>query len=298
MTATQLTDDAVPFELVATCAAASLATEPLMQHFGLTRREAEAVLMAGGGLVVPRLGVERARAALPLLAALGLRARMRDADNVCADEGVDLSVRLDDPAVLAEVIATLARHGFGQVTSADAFQGASGLVLAGLGIGQAEALRHALVPLNGVQVILCRRDLSRFDIFAQHPTRVAKADALLRFIGAMGVESRAPAPALATGLDRRSAQILLGRFADCGIIAVNQAFQRYDLCVTGLGHLTLRELQDFLATRGAPAAASLRQITAGAGFRAETGLSRPLVQQFLADYAAIGIPCRAELVLH
>lgn len=298
MTASQLKYDAVQFELVATSATAMLAVDPLIQHFGLSRSEAEEILTAGWGFVAPRLGVARARASLPLLASLGLRASVRGPDAAPQEEQCDISVRLNDLASLPNVAATLTGLGFGQITSAERFRGPSGLVLGGLSKARAEALCRSLAHARGVEVIQACRARARYDIFIRDTGQLAVSAALMRFIAVMGHGSKGPAPALATGLDRRSAQILLDRFPDAGLLAVNQAFQRYDLCVTGPGLLSLRELQDFLATRGVRTEIRLQQAISASGFRVETGLSRPLAQQFMVDYATIGIPVRAELVCH
>ncbi|NBZ88377.1 hypothetical protein [Stagnihabitans tardus] len=265
---------------------AMLARDTLAQGFGIAGDAAERLLSGGGVLRSDR------RAGGPCLALLRLLGVQAD---LMQDQGAprhDLSLRLSDPRDptlrlwLAECCPDVALS---------ALDGVSGLVIADLTLEAARALTTALRRKPGVLVTSSAQNGALYDVFGPEGFEVPAA--LARYLSILGHgESATSAPlgrALASGIEARIAALITARFADLGLIAVNQAFQRFDLCVTGPGGLALREIADFLGVRG------LRDAMAALERReplvVEQGLTRAAARQFLNDYRHIGLCAEARL---
>lgn len=203
---------------------------------------------------------------------------------------VDVSLRLLPDADATEVGLWLAR--FCPVADPTLLCGPSGYVLPGLEPGEVETVATLLARCPGLGVTQALQEGALFDVFA--PEGFVTTPDLVRYLAILGFGAATPATslghALAVGLDLAAMRRLMARFETLGLIAVNHAFQRFDLMVSGPGRLSLAEAQDFLATRGVWA-----RIDAGGTVRAERHLTRAQGVSFLADYWQIGL--EAELVL-
>lgn len=293
MSVPQLAEDAVQVAVLAPCDRASLAAGTLALHLGIARTAAEALLSAGGGLFVARSRVASFKAAMPILAALGVQVALRPAYAAAEPELCDLSLRLGGP--LANAVAVMERLGLSRATQEADFSGPAGWLIESLPRPRAEEMALALRALPGAQVTLAAQSGARYDLFARGGRVGPEQNALRHHLAVLGCATQGPCRALATGLDRRTLQHLLARFGHLGLTGVHQAFQRYDLVLTGQGRLTQNELRDFLATRGADWSAARVALETGQGLRIEGGLSRAAARQFLSDYATIGLPTRADL---
>lgn len=291
MTLPQLADDAVQVTLLAPCRHANLVAGPLAQHFGLSLAAAEALLTFGRGVIAPRIKAKDARLAMDLLTALGVHVAIRPVGALPEAELFDLSLRASEDAV-AELTAALAAMGI----AADSFGGPSGHVLTGLTQPKAEAMAATLRAIPGVQATPSAQNSARYDLFAPVAGQSPDLSLVRRHLVHLGCGDAGPGAVLASGLDRRMLNQILTRFSGLGLFGVNQAFQRFDLTLTGPGRLTPREFQDFLATRSNFGNWQRHEAVAGKGVRIETGLPRAAALQFLADYATIGIPARADLI--
>ena len=292
MTYPQLADDAVQVTLLAPCRHATLAAGTVAQHFGLTLAAAEVLLTFGRGVLASHIPPAQARSAMAVLQVLGVQVAMRPVGALAEVEHFDLSVRACDDSA-SDLTAALLRQGFGDISG---FGGPSGHVLKGLSQNRAEGLAASLRVIPGVQATVSGQLAARHDLFASMTGGAPDLGALRRHLTHLGCKDAGPVAALACGLDARMLSRILSRFANMGLFGVNQAFQRYNLTLVGQGRLTAQEFQDFLATRAKFGATLHHDIAAGRGVRIETGLSRAAAVQFLADYATIGIPARADLI--
>lgn len=294
MSAPQLAEDSVQVAFFAPCEAAGLAAGTLALHLGVTRASAESLLVGGGGVVVARSRAASVRAALPVLAALGVQMALRPAHQAVEPEICDLSLHLK--AGLTPAAAGIARLDLTLPLQDLKNHGPSGWLIEGLPRPRAEEMAAVLRSIPGALVTVAAQIGARYDLFAAGTVIGPAMTALRQHLAMLGCVAHGPSRALATGLDRRTLNHILGRFVHLGLVGVNQAFQRYQLVLTGSGSLTPTELRDFLTTRGACWTAACEAIASGQGWRIEGGLSRAAARQFLSDYAMIGLPARADLM--
>lgn len=295
MNAPQLAEDTVQVTLLAVSGPAGLAAQTLSQFFGLSRDRAEAVLNHGRGLISPRMPSAQAKATLPLLAALGLQVIMTPTGAAPEVERHDLSIRLVDDSRAAKLIKTLQRLMALDDLTARSFDGPAGMVLTGLTAAKSEWLANALRGIQGVLVSVSAQRTALYDLFSTATLKTDARIAIKRHLALLGSGGTSFGDALATGLDGRALHHLLAHFPRLGLFGLNQDFQRHDVLITGQGRLSQVELADFLATR-AVAADRAALPSAAAPFRVETWLTRAAAQQFLGDYACIGIPATARLI--
>lgn len=275
-------EDAVMITKGTATAPVMLARDTLARALGLTGAEAERALARGSALLPARRQVDPV--SLLLLDLLGVRTQFMGARGAAQ---VDLSVRRSGPfsARQAEALCNVcpeARPG--------ALEGPEGLVLADLPQPAAHRAR-AQLEAGGFQVTATLHAAALFDLFL--PQGEAAPEGLAAYLALIGQGLQRPGlgGALAEGLERRLVQRLLPRFP--GVVALHQAFLRYDLQVTGPGRLALREAADLLGPRGLvdPVAA----LRLARPVVIERALPRPAARQFLTDYAQIGLPVRAVL---
>ncbi len=287
--------ETVQVALISSGPHANLATGHLARHFGLKIAEAEALLTRGCGVLAQDIPRATARAAIPVLAALGLHVELVTKNAEPMIERFDLSVRLKKTEAIHLVRSTLARLGRpGDVSTAD-FRGPAGLEIAGLPRAKAEDCCAALRALPGVSVTQCGQSGAAYDVFAPINGLGAEMAQILRHISVLACSAKDHCPQIAVNLDRHMLTCILARFPKAGLIGVNQAFQRYHLTLTGPGRMSGRDLADFLATRGCSSADTIEAVTARRALRLESGLTRAAAKQFVADYAMIGMTVRADL---
>ena len=296
MALSQTVQDDVQLSLMATTGPAGLAVELLTERFGLSTDYVESVLDQGYGLLIARLGRAEARAAMPLLATLGLRVAIQPCEALPPDEFCDVSIRISDARPAAKLIVTLERLlGLTGLTAAS-FCGTEGLVIGGLSPAKAEWLCHALRRQSAVVTAVTEVQSARFDLFAEAELTEEECSAVRRHLRLLGASLGGFGDAIGCGLDRRLLERMLRKFPDLGLFGANQAFQRHELLIIGKGTLTQQEFVDFLMTRPIAGAIPARQLLRSLPLQVESFLTRPAARQFLADYTAIGMHAVTRLV--
>ena len=296
MTLSQLADDDVQLSLLATSGHAGLAAELLTERFGLSPDYANSVLDQGYGLLIARLGRAEARAAMPLLATLGLRVAIQPCDALPPDEVCDVSIRITEAKYAAKLIVTLERLIGVTGLNAAAFCGPEGHVVGSLSPAKAEWLCHALRKLAGVSAAVSEHQTARYDLFAEADLTEPEGTAVRRHLRLLGSSSSGFGDAIGSGLDRRVVERVLAKFPDLGLFAANQAFQRHELLIIGKGTLTQQEFIDFLMTRPIAQTIPARELLRSLPLRVESFLTRSAAKQFLGDYSAIGMQAITRLV--
>ena len=296
MAMSQLLNEDVQLSLLATTGHAGLAAELLTERFGLTLEYAESVLDQGYGLLVARLAKAQARAALPLLAILGLRVAIQPCESLPPDEFGDVSIRIVEARNVGRLIHGLERLLGLTGLTAGSFCGPEGYVLADLSPARAEWLAHALRRISGVSVVMSEQQSARYDIFSEAELTEQECTAVRRHLRLLGCTIGGFGGAIGSGMDRRAVERVLARFPDLGLFGTNQAFQRHELLVIGRGTLTQQEFIDFLMTRPVAGAIPAKQLLNALPLRVEAFLTRSAARQFLADYSAIGMQAITRLV--
>lgn len=298
MTQSQLIDDHVQVSLIAATGHAGLAAGLLTERFGLSQTHAESVLDKGHGLLIAKLGRLEARAAVPLLAALGLHVVIQPCDALPPDALCDVSIRLSDAKYAPKLINTLARLIGVTDLAPTSFSGAEGYVVGSVAPTRAAWLCAALRKLHGVTAVLSDHRAARYDLFAETELTEQEDAAVRNYLRLLGCCSDCEGDAIGCGLDLRMVERVIDRFGELDLFAANQAFQRYDLVVIGRGSLSRQEFIDFLATRPVAQAIPVQKLMDALPLRVETSLTRAASRQFLADYTAIGMQAITRLARH
>lgn len=296
MTMSQTADDEVQVSLLANSGSGGLAADVLAERFDVTLQYAEHVLEQGYGLLSPRFARSKARAALPLLSALGLRVALQPVESMPPDEYGDVSIRLREVSQAPRLVVALERMLGLTGLNAASFDGPQGYVITDLSPARAEWLCNALRPLTGVICGLSEHQTAFYDLFADRklsPTDHAEVRHQLRL---MGCGLGGFGDAVGVGLERRALDRILAQFPRLGLFGVDRAFQRYELLVVGKGALSGQEFADFMMSRPATQAIQPRKLMDSLPLRLENWLTRPAAEQFLGDYGSIGIQAETRLV--
>jgi len=296
MNAPQLVDDTVQVTLLAATGPSDLAAQTLSRYFGVSLKRAESVLAQGSGVIAVSIAQAAVRAAMPMLAALGVQIAVQPSGTEAVAEKHDLSIRLINGFHAARLIRTLHKMVGPGNLSAYWFDGPAGMVLEGLTAAKVEWISAALRPISGVHVTASAQRTARHDIYCTIETDAMDLSCLRKHLNLMGIEAGGFGDALASGIDRRALHHLMTRFAPSGIFGINQDFARFDLLVSGRGSLSESEFFDFLITRTGCTPNMVRKISPAAPMRIESCLTRAAAQQFIADYATIGIPAFPRLI--
>lgn len=277
MPTANLSDGADLLRVAGSPAAIELAAPSLARHLRISEAAAMALLRKGE--------LQLAAGADPLvslLRALGIV--------VQTASGAGLTVSLYSAAPDQRLQAALAALGL----QADAVMQAGGLVLAGQTVAQIEVLRRMFRQFAGLQLTVSDPAQARFDLFARQPLTRYRRTVLETHVAQLGLPACICSGALATGLTRAQVQQVQAGFADCGLLALDQAFQRFDLYLTGIS-IPLRAAADFLAMRTDLTGVKLESVTPLAPLRLESALNRSAARAFCADYASIGLRAAAQL---
>ena len=259
-----------------------LVAPTLARHLGIAPDEALRRLSAPPSTLCAALPAEAARGLGRLLAAFGVTVRMDPVEARVPAETVDLWVQpLGDetPPGLAEALGGVL--GSGGCCGSLARLG--GIVVEGLSALDAGRLRERLLRLGPLRVLVAPVAGARFDLMPGD----AMPRPLTRALARLGMAPCRLTGAVAADIDRATRDHLLARFPDAGLAAVNRAFQRFDLLLTGARGVSPREVADFLLTRSRLPRAVLEEMRVP--LRIETGLTRRDAFAFRSDYAAIGL---------
>jgi hypothetical protein len=272
------------------------ATSQLARHFNLPHAMAAAVLCKGSGPVATQMPHGCAKAAIGMMATLGVRLAMVPVGEEAAPDLFDLCLHLTDLRAAACAEQTLRDLGVWESPDRPDFYGPVGLQITDLCQGLTEATILALGRIAGVEVISCAQSEALYDLFLAPDQTSCALKPQIKHLADMGCHAADPWPALAVGLDRPMLAHFETRFPDHGLICVNQAFQRYDVVLTGLGDVSIRDFVDFLTVRGHTPSVAFNDLMYTQGLTIESSLSRKAAEQFVADYTMIGLHVQANFV--
>ena len=274
----------------------ALASPQLARHFDLPLASAEAVLSKGSGLVATQVQRERAKAAIGLMATLGVRLAAVPIGEDAAIDLCDLSLHLTDVRAAGFVEQKLRELGLWTSPDTPDFYGPGGLQIPDLNHELAQAAVLAFAGNYGVDVISRAQIDALYDLFLASGQKRCDHKLQINHLADMGYHAANPWPALAVGLDRQMLAHFETRFPNHGLVSVNQAFQRYNIILNGLGEVSIRDFVDFLMVRGHTPSVAFDGLMHDQGLTIEYALSRKAAEQFVADYAVIGLQVRAEFV--
>lgn len=267
----------------------------LARHFNLPHALAEALLCKGSGHVATQMPRDGAKAAIGIMTTLGVRLAMVPIGEQAAPALFDICLHLTDLRAAACVEQTLRDLGVWDSSDRPDFFGSGGLQITDLCQGLTQSAILALGRIAGVDVETCAQSIALYDLFLAPDQKSFGLKPQIKHLSDMGCHATHPWPALAVGLDRQMLAHFETRFPDHGLICVNQAFQRYDLVLTGLGDVSIREFVDFLSVRGHAPCVAFNDLKYAQGLTIETSLSRKSAEQFVADYTMIGLQVRANV---
>ena len=254
------------------------------------------MLEQGYGVLSPRFGKAQARAAVPLLSALGLRLAIQPVDALPPDGVCDVSIRLRYLRNALKVTLTLERVLGVSGVNAATFDGPQGHIVGSLSPARAERLCVALRPMAGVYCAISEQQTALYDLFTERKLSVTDHAEIKRMLRLMGCGLGGFGDAVGLGLERPVLARLLRAFPGIGLIGIDRAFQRYELLVVGKGALSAREFADFMLSRPATQAIRPRDLMQALPLRLDSWLTRPAAKQFLADCGSIGIRAETRLL--
>ena len=274
----------------------ALASPQLARHFDLPLPFAEAILSKGRGPVATQVPRDRAKAAIGLMATLGVRLAAVPIGEDSALNLSDLSLHLTDLRAAGFVEQKLRELGLWISSDKPDFYGPGGLQIPDLSHEMAQGAVLAFEGTFGTDVTSSAQTDALYDLFLASGQKRSDLTPQIKHLENMGCYAADPWPALAVGLDRQMLAHFETRFPNHGLVCVNQAFQRYDLILTGLGDVSIRDFVDFLTVRGHTPSVAFDGLMHDQGLKLEFSLSRKAAEQFVSDYAVIGLQVRAEFV--
>lgn len=263
-----------------------LAVSCLSKHLGVSCQDAAAQLRSGR-IMLP--ADDSGRPLFALLRTLGVTL-------TAMETGLfSVSIRLPQPSDFAK--RTVARIlGRDLSAIATALNSPWGLILTDLPKAEADRLQTAVRRYPGIAVMAVAHAEAKVDIFAPVPIPSRAARALSNYIAGRGLQPCQSSGALIRDVTFTDATQITRRFADCGLLALPHAFQRFDLFLTGIGTLSAVDVMAFLQMRGDQSGRMAESVTALAPLQVETDLSRDAAMAFCADYAAIGLDVSLRLM--
>lgn len=228
-----------------------------------------------------------------LLQALGWPASIRpDTDQ----PGTDLSLQ---PAIWADHARLT--HRLARLLDMDAarvhasLHSPGGLVLLADSAERKRLSPTKLGHLRGLIHLTSDPLTARYDIFPARPLGKERRAAILRQLRPFTALASASTGALAEGLPAILRDRALAHLSPEDVIAVDRAFQRFELHLIGVSGWTNSELADFLSLRTGQARARFEVISPSDPIILDTALTHGVARQFYADYAAIGLFTRLHL---
>lgn len=170
-----------------------------------------------------------------------------------------------------------------------------GLVLSATDPRRALLTDHALRPLRGLAVIASDPQTALHDIYPIRPLSPQERADIARLLSPFGTPASGTTGALAEGLSTTLRDLAMARLDPTDAIAVNRAFQRFELHLIGVTGWVGSELADFLALRTGQPRARFEVISPADPVILDTALTHGVARQFCADYAAIGLFTRLHL---
>lgn len=287
MTATLQTQESFRITATAASPAVALAIGSIASLLGIGPRQAADQLASFPSVLANQVPALRARQLSAMLALLGLRVRLDPAfsRNNQTEGGLDMALH---PAATADC-AALARHIEAETGPLPDLQARldrpGGLILPGMTPAECLRLRQALRRIKGLWIAVSDPELAEFDLFA--PASATLNAALSR----LGVGPCRLSGAIVGGVNLTTGRILL-EAAGPEALLLDRSFQRFDLILRAAPASLPPELRSFVATRTAMA---LPYDRPSPPVQIDRDLPRHAVEQFIADYATIGLDVSARL---
>jgi hypothetical protein len=274
----------------------ALAADTVAQYLHIPVIEAHARLADAPSRLAADLPAGRARRLGILLRLLGLRVELTAADDTSAimPHLFEVALQADGPEARARLPGLRAALPSSCRVSFDL---PSCVMIEGIDWPAVAAVRRAIKGVAGLRLLVSDPEQATYDLIPMEcPSDPGSTRALGQHLQRLGLGRCGMTGAVGAELDVTMQRLVLARFPDAGVIALNRDFQRFDLYLTGAPDPARRELTDFLATRTSLPASAFAGGQARAGLRIECGLTRADALAFHADYAAIGIETRPRLV--
>ncbi len=294
------TDD-FRLDLMASVALIDIAVPVVSRSLGIAEDVARDRLAKGPGRLATGLSRGRARRLATMLRLLGMPVRVScgsDGDPDCTPT-FDIALQVAEVGQRHAVASRLAaRLHLPPATIATGLGRPGGLLRHGVGWPEVNDWRRRARGIGGLQVLVSDPLTARFDLLPwDRPANPLRLSPLLRFLRRLGLGTCPLTGAVAAGIDHATASLILRRYPDCGLVALNRDFQRFDLVLSRTPTPGQQELASFLATRTALPPGAFAGPDGLADLRIEGSLSRADALAFQADYAAIGLETRMRLVL-
>jgi hypothetical protein len=292
MTATLQTQES--FRITATAASPSvdLAIGSVASLLGIGPRQAADRLASFPSVLAHQVPGPRARQLSAMLTLLGLRVQLDPvlsrgaALHGLADIALHPAAGADCDALARRLQAVL-----GPLPCLRArLEVPGGVVLADMTAEAGLDLRKALRRQKGLWITQSDPETAVFDLFSPRSPRLGGLVSRLGLVPCRFSGAAAGAMNLTTGRIVRQA-------AGPGALLLDRAFQRFDLILQAAPHQSPAELSDFLSTR--PATAGLSPVDRRRlPLRVDSDLPRRAAEQFIADYAIMGLEVAAVLRGH
>lgn len=280
--------------LLAASPTAPLAARALARHLNIPAGLALDRLTRGPGLLADGLEPAQAARLAALLMALGLRVRHDRGEGPTVARGLpDLSLQLApgaDRLRMAQALAQVLEQPLSDMLGA--LHRPGGVILTAPQPDVVDRLRRLMRRHKGLHLATSCPDQAVHDLFGGNTSTRPQRRDLGRHLRLLGLQPCPFSGALAAGLDRRTLDHLLRRFAPAGVFGLNRAFQRFDLFLTASRDMGPRALQDFLTTRQID---TDRLALDASPVRIDSGLSHAAARQFQSDYEMIGLDTFARL---
>jgi hypothetical protein len=278
--------------VVAGAPAASLTTHALFDALGLDARKAMETLASIPAALARNVPAPRALRAVAVLSAFGFRVRLdpeSDSDDAAGQAPAvavhDVAIQPVGDADRTALTQRLAKAlQLSEAAIAAALGGPEGLVLRDLAAPQIARLRRLVGRKSTLRLIVSDPQTVLHDAFTRH--RALPGAELLR----LGLSRCAFSGAVGAGMNRATALHLARRIPE-GTLILNRDFQRFDLFLIRAPALAAKELAGFLESRRF----ALSREPGEAPHRIDADLPYRVAEQFVADYAAIGLDVRARL---
>lgn len=287
MTVAPRHDPAYRLALAAPAAVPALARTLVAHHLRLAPAEADARL-ARGDLAGP-LERGQARRLMARLRAGGLDVHARPhAQGARRDLALIPRHDADLPALAAALAARLDRSA---PCIAAALRRPGGLVLEGLDPAIARDWQAVARRLPGLCVVLSDPAAAIYDLLPWGEPSGPVAP-FLRHLRVLGLGPCPLTGGPGAGLDAMLRDHVMRRFPAAGVIAVDRAFQRFDLLLIRAPGLSAQDLAGFLGLRAGVAPQALAGCGPDRPLTIDRGIARAAALRFQSEYAAIGIDTR------
>jgi hypothetical protein len=297
--------------LIADCEMVELIPPTLARHLGISREEAARRLLQIPSVLADHIPADLAHRLAALLSTFGAQVRLEAVGNgrtpkPSSAARVDLSIQPLEAARLtnaAKALSLLLPTTFlpqqdrcpKQIEAALA--GPGGLILKGLTPVDLTRTRCQLRRVEGLLAAKSNPFTALYDLLPDARKMLGfKLDLPVAFLADLKRLGLGPCKltgAVAARLGDRTRRMLLARYPNLGLLALNQDFQRFDLFLTGARNVSPRELADFLISRSDLPRDTVERMPRH--LKIETGLTRANALAFQSDYAALGLETCARL---